>query len=361
MLSYRRKLLSKGITMSNKYYVYVHETLEGEVFYVGKGVDDRAWRKGRDLNWNMYVDKYLNNQYNIRIVIDNLTENQALEEEANLIAQFGDQLVNRQNMNRSLNYEALNTHNELKVMKEKAELDAELTSNLNKKADLFVEALKYHKQSANTIFENGLVGKLLAERPIGQIQLLEKTVRALIAADRKQQAQDVFDQYFLDYTHEKEFSKVPLIAKMIDRGTVKLIEQEDFVPPEPLPIGWQYAKERNEQVLRLDHKMYATDKSFRYDIDVLKTMIDQDLSAAILYVKKWIVQDEMVRRKDPLDNALWLYVEASKIAKKQKNLLEECLFQQRYVNLLKGRSKHYSKNLIILRKLAAKLTKLSHN
>lgn len=66
-------------------------------------------------------------------------------------------------------------------------------------------------------------------------------------------------------------------------------------------------------------------------------MLDQDMSAAMLYVKKWIVQDERIRRKDPLDNALWLYSEARKIAKKQMNLLEECLFQQRLTNLLKGR------------------------
>ena len=86
-------------------------------------------------------------------------------------------------------------------------------------------------------------------------------------------------------------------------------------------------------------------------------MLDQDMSAAMLYVKKWIVQDERIRRKDPLDNALWLYSEARKIAKKQKNLLEECLFQQRLTNLLKGRNKHYEKNLIILRKLTAKDSK----
>ena len=41
--------------------------------------------------------------------------------------------------------------------------------------------------------------------------------------------------------------------------------------------------------------------------------MDQDMSAAMLYVKKWIVQDERVRRKDPLDNALWLYLEARKM------------------------------------------------
>ncbi|ALV74214.1 hypothetical protein [Acinetobacter johnsonii] len=343
--------------MDYKYYVYVHETLSGEVFYVGKGYDDRAWRKGRDLNWDLYVEKYLNNQYNVRIVLDQLSENQALEEEEKLFSKYGDQLVNRQNMSRSLNIEALSHRNEIESKLKKTELDAELAMEVNEKADLFIEALRYHKLFANTIIENGLLAELLALRPLGSIQLLDKAVRALVAADRQEQAQIVFDQYFVDYPHEKELTKVALIAKVIERGTVRLTEQQDFVPPEPLPLGWQYAKERNEQVLRLDHKMYETDKSENYDLDVLKNLMDQDMSAAMLYVKRWIVQDERVRRKDPLDNALWLYSEARKIASKQKNLLEECLFQQRLTNLLKGRNKHYEKNLITLRKLAAKLSK----
>ena len=183
-------------------------------------------------------------------------------------------------------------------------------------------------------------------------------VRALVAANRKEQAQAVFDQYFLNYPHDKVLSKVTPISRVIERGNVKLTEQQDFVAPEPLPIGWQYAKERNEQVLRLDHNMYETDKSIRYDLAVLKGLIDKDISAAMLYVKQWIVRDEKIRRKNPLDYELWLYSEARKIAKKQKNLLEECLFQQRFTHLIKGLNK-YDENLIMLRKLAAKLAKLN--
>lgn len=343
--------------MANKYYVYVHETLSGDVFYVGKGCDDRAWRKGRDLNWGLYVEQYLNNEYNVRILLDQLSETQALDEEEKLFKKYGDRLVNRQNMNRSLNMAALNTRNEIETKLKTAELDAELTPDLEEKADLFIEALKYHKLFANTIIENGLLAELLALRPLGHIQLLEKAVRALIAANRNEQAQVVFDQYFCDFPHEKALKKVGLIAKIIERGTVKLTEQQDFLPPEPLPIGWQYAKERNELVLRLDDKIYESSKLEGYDLVILKNLIEQDLSAAMQYVKKWIVYDEKIRRKDPLDNALWLYSEARKIANKQKNLVEECLFQQRLTSLLKGRNKNYEKNLITLRKLAAKLSK----
>ena len=273
------------------------------------------------------------------------------------MSKYGDRLVNRQNISRSLDMEALNVRNTIESKRREVELNAELATDLNQKARLFMEALECHKQFSNTVIEKGLLGKLLVERPLGNIQLLEKVVRSMIAAQWKDKAQAVFDQYFLDYPQDKDLTKVASISKVIERGTVKLIEQQDFVPPDPLPVGWQYAKERNERVLRLDHKMYETNKSAHYDLDVLKEMIEQDLPAAILYVKKWIVKDERVKRKDPLDNELWLYSEACKIARKKKNLLEECLFQQRLTNLLRERHKSYGINLIKLRKIAAKLAK----
>lgn len=343
--------------MNNKYYVYVHETLSGEVFYMGKGTGDRAWRKGRDLNWNLYVEKHLRNEYKVRIVLENLSENQALIEEETLMARYGDQLVNRQNMSRGLDIEALNTRNRIEDQRKKAELNAELSDNPNDKADYFIEALRLHNQSANTVFENGLLGKLLAERPIGNINLLDKTIRSLVSANRKDQARFILDQYFLDYPQDKNLTKAISIEKVITRGTVKITEQQEFIPPSPLPAGWEYAKERNEQVLRLDYKMYETDKTIKYNLDTLKNLVDQDLEISLNYIKQWIVQDEMVNRKDPMNNALWLYAEARKIASKQKNLLEECLFQQRFTNLLKGRNNHYEKNLVLLRKMAAKLAK----
>lgn len=66
-------------------------------------------------------------------------------------------------------------------------------------------------------------------------------------------------------------------------------------------------------ILHLGHKVYETDTSENYDLDLLNSLMDQDMSAAILYMKECIVQDERVRRKDPVDNALWLYSEARKI------------------------------------------------
>ena len=109
-----------------------------------------------------------------------------------LISKYGDLLVNRQNMSRSLNMSALNTRNEIEAKLRQVELNAELAIDPSKKSDLFIEALKYHKQFANTIIENGLIGKLLAKHPLGNIRLLDKAIRSLIAAKTERKSSNRF-------------------------------------------------------------------------------------------------------------------------------------------------------------------------
>lgn len=76
--------------MKNDYYVYLHKTLDGKVFYVGKGRSDRAWKKfGRSERWNAASsDGYLVEMYR-----ENLKEQEALEIEDYLIKILPD-LVN---------------------------------------------------------------------------------------------------------------------------------------------------------------------------------------------------------------------------------------------------------------------------
>ncbi len=68
--------------MKTDYYVYLHKTLDGEVFYVGKGRCNRAWKKfGRSERWNAASsDGYLVEMYR-----ENLKEQEALEIENRLI------------------------------------------------------------------------------------------------------------------------------------------------------------------------------------------------------------------------------------------------------------------------------------
>ena len=77
--------------MKNDYYVYLHKTLDGNPFYVGKGRLNRAYSSySRSKNWHQ-ISKC---GYTVELVFTNLTEKEALEEESKLILST-EGLVNR--------------------------------------------------------------------------------------------------------------------------------------------------------------------------------------------------------------------------------------------------------------------------
>ena len=62
--------------MENKFYVYCHKTLDGKIFYVGKGKSKRAWSKSnRSKAW---IEFTANNSYTVDIICENLSEEESL-------------------------------------------------------------------------------------------------------------------------------------------------------------------------------------------------------------------------------------------------------------------------------------------
>lgn len=75
--------------MSKDFYVYLHrKATTGEVFYVGKGQDDRGWETttGRNKYWHNVVRKH---GFYVEIVISGVQEWYAFEVEFNMIALYG--------------------------------------------------------------------------------------------------------------------------------------------------------------------------------------------------------------------------------------------------------------------------------
>ena len=78
------------------FYTYAHVRKDtNKIFYIGKGIDDRAWfTYGRNKHWNHIVKKH---GYSVQILADWRTEKEALEHESLLISCFkdmGNKLVN---------------------------------------------------------------------------------------------------------------------------------------------------------------------------------------------------------------------------------------------------------------------------
>lgn len=68
------------------YYVYAHTKPDETVFYVGKGTRGRAWSThNRNKHWQHTVAKY---GHKVVLLADGLTQEQAVEEEAAIIAHF---------------------------------------------------------------------------------------------------------------------------------------------------------------------------------------------------------------------------------------------------------------------------------
>ncbi len=72
----------------DKYYVYLHKTLSGKPFYIGKGIGKRAWsKKGRNIFWKRIVKK--SGGFTYEYLATRLTEEQAFELEEYYITLYG--------------------------------------------------------------------------------------------------------------------------------------------------------------------------------------------------------------------------------------------------------------------------------
>lgn len=69
------------------YYVYLHRTIAGEVFYIGKGNRRRAWSKSnRSLFWRSVVEKH---GFTVELIATGIQEWYAHELEVELIDMYG--------------------------------------------------------------------------------------------------------------------------------------------------------------------------------------------------------------------------------------------------------------------------------
>ena len=93
--------LGESIVGRRDFYVYVHKDLEGKIFYVGKGTGKRATAQARNAYWKQYVEEHLGGKFEVEVVKTGLTEYESEESERDLIAQYGDALVNMQTGERS--------------------------------------------------------------------------------------------------------------------------------------------------------------------------------------------------------------------------------------------------------------------
>lgn len=213
-------------------YVYAHMDDAGKIFYVGTGEGKRAWSTDRHPLWHRYVEKYLGGKYQVRILKDNLSLQEAHEVEAEWIAQCSDDLVNWINMGRAIDYQALDRYHKLRntnralIQQTKPIEKRDLAQAVN----LYVQAIEATAQYASISYEKGLVGKLLDEEDAeigrnGEIEALDRLTMCLIKLGRATEAATHVNGYFAVYRRDLQLSAAQRITKRIKKALARTPKQ----------------------------------------------------------------------------------------------------------------------------------------
>jgi len=158
--------LIKGEPGSGEHYVYLHRAPKDDVFYVGKGKNNRAFSRDRDPLWQHFVNTRCDGNHHVEIVKRFATEDEALELESDLIALFGENTVNAINSSRPIDLKINARFHELRKANwaRIASGAAMLATHPREAESTFREAIEKMAEYARLNWEStGLFTKLAAE------------------------------------------------------------------------------------------------------------------------------------------------------------------------------------------------------
>jgi hypothetical protein len=187
---------------SSRYYVYVHKGIDGTVFYVGKGTGDRAFSKDRQPEWHYYVEKILNKQYNVEIVKEGISEEDALRIEDTLLAEHAATVINRQNMHTPVDSRKLIDYSDTI----RAYSDALRTAQRFDKEGKHKEAIEKYETAYNLYTKamslndyDQSARRLLPKERIAPTQLVDSYSKCLAKQGLHQQVVKFYERFFADF------------------------------------------------------------------------------------------------------------------------------------------------------------------
>jgi len=217
--------LSASQIAPRRSYVYGHFDERGTLFYVGKGTGRRAWNDSRHPLWHRYVEKHLQGKYVVKILIDNLTHEDAETLESKWIAQESETLVNWINFGRKTDFAVLDRYHSLR----NTNCDLIATGRPLEK-ERAEEAIAIYRRAIDNISayaslqpEQGLVGKLLDEERAevglsGELVALDRLTLCLVRLGRHVEAATAAEQYFALYRRDVCLQSATTIQKRVTKG-----------------------------------------------------------------------------------------------------------------------------------------------
>lgn len=212
-------------------YVYAHEDINGNFFYIGKGTGRRAWSKDRDLNWHWYVEKHLSGEYRVRILADNLSSEEAELLEYDWIEQCAEGLVNWVSSGRNFDYPALERFHALRKLNRALLEQAQAieTEDPEQATRMYLQVVEAAAEYNSIVTERGLVSRLMAEQNAakgitgigGEMWAIRRLVECLIKLGRPEEAKEHAKRYLDTYQADAEHHYWPGINKKTESALAR--------------------------------------------------------------------------------------------------------------------------------------------
>ncbi len=207
------------------FYVYGHYDLNGSLFFVGKGTGKRAWSKDRHPLWERYLNHHLSGKYEVRIIADSMTTEEAEKLEAELISRHNDRIVNWVNMGRKTDFNLLGHYHALRDANRRLiqETKALESTQPGLAADQYKKAIEKTAEYAFLDFEQGLVGQLLREEANeigrnGELEALDRLTLCLIKLGQASEAAELTAAYFSRFKRDLLLKSSEKINKRIEKA-----------------------------------------------------------------------------------------------------------------------------------------------
>lgn len=204
-----------------KNYVYAHLNSK-DVFYIGKGVRNRAWSKDRQYWWKWYVDTKLKDSYKVIIIKDNLTSIEAEDFEWQLIERYSQKLLNHVKPDMEFDNKAsdklVSTLNNIKKSEVKAKkLES---TDLNESVVIYKKCLDDLNKIKNINPDGSFLGVIKEEESLangfsGRLFLIDRLTICLKKLGKLAEAKEVSIQYFYNFKKDQSKSVAKKIAKRV--------------------------------------------------------------------------------------------------------------------------------------------------